>query len=251
MIASKHNEMCGDLGAQRENEYYAHERNDRLHPTRSNRIYCHLSQLRDKLAQIISSLPEGDVLVDFGCGNKPYYPLFKSKYQKYLGADIAGNADAELIITPAGILPLSDGVVDCVLSSQVLEHVINPKQYLSEALRVLKRDGLLILSTHGMWPYHPDPTDYWRWTIDGLQREIQCAGFEVMSVQSVFGMESVAVQLWQDSTVNRLPAFVRNVYTWICQSIILLIENRQPAKLSNDASVYIVVAKKVSLPQSD
>ncbi len=209
-------------------------------------MYCHLSQLRDKLQRLIDSdaLPAGDTVVDYGCGNNPYEPLLKAKFKHYVGADIAGNESAQLVIGPNGELPLPDNSVECVLSSQVLEHVESPSGYLKEALRVLQPGGSLILSTHGIWPYHPDPTDFWRWTIDGLQRELQLAGFEVSSIHSVFGIESVALQLWQDATFERLPKFLQPLYTWFLQSVILLIERRQPDKLSKDASVYIVLARK-------
>jgi SAM-dependent methyltransferase len=133
----------------------------------------------------------------------------------------------------------------------VLEHVASPRVYLREAHRVLKPKGSLILSTHGIWPYHPDPMDYWRWTIEGLQCEIRQAGFEIVMVQSVFGVESCALQLWQDATFERLPAFVRPIYTWIFQSAIGLIERRHPDKVSNDASVYIVLARKKKMMAQD
>lgn len=226
--------------------YHPHDRGDRLRPKRTSRVYCHLSQLRDKLQQLIDSeaLPGGETILDYGCGNKPYAPLFRNKFQLYVGADMAGNAAAELVIGPNGELPLPEDSVDCVLSSQVLEHVISPRAYLKEGLRVLKPGSSLILSTHGIWPYHPDPTDFWRWTIDGLQKEIQLAGFEILSIRSVFGIESVALQLWQDATYERLPLRVQPLYTWFFQSIIGLIEGRQPNKTSNDACVYIILARK-------
>ena len=43
---------------------------------------------------------------------------------------------------------------------------------------------------------------------------------------------------------RRLPRALRPLYTWFFQSLIGLIERRQPDKLSNDASCYIVLARK-------
>ncbi|MBE3571232.1 MAG: class I SAM-dependent methyltransferase [Bacillales bacterium] len=129
-----------------------------------------LTSLRNVLQRIISH-PDFtfDSLLDFGCGNKPYKPLFQNKCHTYVGVDIEGNPDADLIIEN-GRLPVENDSFDCVLSTQVLEYVEDPVLYLNEACRVLKSDGTLILSTHGLWQYHPDPTDYWRWTIDGLKK---------------------------------------------------------------------------------
>ncbi|HEX8135956.1 MAG TPA: class I SAM-dependent methyltransferase [Pyrinomonadaceae bacterium] len=226
--------------------YHEHDRGDRTRPRRSSRNYRSLTLLLEKLRRVVDSdlLEGGETILDYGCGNKPYRELFGAKFTQYLGADIAGNREAELTIDDEGRVPVEDGRFDCVLSSQVLEHVTNPRVYLREAHRVLKEAGSLILSTHGIWPYHPDPVDYWRWTIEGLQLEIRRAGFEVLMVQAVFGPESSALQLWQDATFERLPRLVRPLYTWMFQSAIGFIERRQPEKVSPDASVYIVLARK-------
>lgn len=67
---------------------------------------------------------------------------------------------------------------------------------------VLKPGGSLILSTHGIWRYPPDPGDYWRWTIDGLRLEISRAGFDVLRTYSILRMSSCAVLMWQDASLE-------------------------------------------------
>src|SRR6478735_1475966 len=233
------------------NRYVSLDRGNRAVPHRSHPRYCALKLLLDRLSDIVGSdaLAPGDTVVDFGCGNKPYQHLFKKKFRQYLGADIRGNADAQIIVGRRGELPLADGSIDCVLSTQVLEHVEDPRLYLAEAYRVLKPDGSLILSTHGNWPYHPDPTDFWRWTVDGLRREITSAGFDIWRTQSVLGKTSYCVQLWQDATLDKLPRAMRPVYIRGLQSIIGVIQRRETTRLSVDASIYIVLARKRSLCQ--
>lgn len=227
--------------------YWTGERGDRTRPPRHDRRYWHLLLLLDRVRRVVESdlLKGGEQLLDYGCGNKPYRELFGKKFARHIGADIAGNAEAEIVLGDEGHIPVAGESFDGVLSSQVLEHVASPRVYLSEAHRVLKYGGSLILSTHGIWPYHPDPTDFWRWTKDGLVREITQAGFEVQLVQGVFGPESSALQLWQDATFERLPRPLRPAYTWFFQTLIGLIERRHPDKLSDDASVYVVLARKV------
>jgi SAM-dependent methyltransferase len=226
--------------------YHDHERGDRTRPVKSDRNYYALVLLLEKLRRVADSplLESGDKILDYGCGNKPYRELFSAKFREYVGADIVGNRAAELVLDDAGKVPAADASFDCILSSQVLEHVTSPRLYLLEAHRLLRPGGSLVLSTHGIWPYHPDPTDYWRWTIEGLQFEIRQAGFEISMMQSVFGIESCALQLWQDATLLRLPRFIQPVYSWIVQSMIGVIERRHADKVLNDASTYIVLARK-------
>jgi SAM-dependent methyltransferase len=227
-------------------EHGTNDRGNRVAPKRSNRIYCSLVILLDRLTYLVESdlLPPGERLLDFGCGNKPYESLFRRKFATYVGADLEGNDDAEVLIDSDGRINAQDNTFDCVLSTQVLEHVTDPQLYLSEARRVLKPSGSLILSTHGIWPYHPDPIDLWRWTVDGLQAEIQRAGFEISNIQGVMGLETASLQLWQDSTFDRIPALIRRPYAWFFQTCIHLIERRRKARLSEDAMIFVILARK-------
>ena len=68
---------------------------------------------------------------------------------------------------------------DCVLSTQVLEHVLSPTAYLAEAYRVLRPGGHLLLSTHGLFEDHFCPYDYWRWTVYGLRKLVEETGFKI------------------------------------------------------------------------
>lgn len=94
------------------------------------------------------------------------------------GADAAGMAET---------LPLRSACVEMVLCTQVLEHVADPQQAVSEMRRVLRPGGVCLLTTHGTWFYHPDPEDYWRWTSAGLARLFATCGFEEVDVRPVGG----------------------------------------------------------------
>jgi SAM-dependent methyltransferase len=114
-------------------------------------------------------------LLDVGCGDKPYAPLFAPYVSDHVGVDAVENPHAELH-GPIEALPVEDGSYDVVLCSQVLEHVDDPAQAVRELGRVLRSGGRLLLTTHGVYYYHPLPGDYWRWTHAGLEKVLHDNG---------------------------------------------------------------------------
>ncbi len=175
----------------------------------------------------------------------PYRPLFESHVAEYLGCDLRGNDLADRILDESGRAPLGDGAADIVLSSQVLEHVPQPQDYLAECRRLLRNGGLLILSTHGIWRYHPDPCDFWRWTSAGLRKTVEEAGFTVLRVRGVLGPASIALQLWQDAVLPRIPRLLRRLFVLIMQQLIRLADRLTSSDARDaDAGVFLVVARK-------
>lgn len=108
-------------------------------------------------------------LLDVGCGEKPYEPLFAPHAAEYVGLDTAPHVNADLV-GPIEAIPAGDASFDVVLCLQVLEHVDDPAQGVRELHRVTRPGGRVLLSTHGAYVYHPNPVDRWRWTHEGLGR---------------------------------------------------------------------------------
>jgi SAM-dependent methyltransferase len=124
--------------------------------------------LREQAADAHTTI--GDYrLLDVGCGAKPYEPLFAVYASSYVGVDPVDNPRAELK-GPVEDLPVEDGAFDVVLCNQVLEHCDDPVKAVTELRRVTASGGRVLVTTHGVMPYHPSPTDYWRWTHAGLEK---------------------------------------------------------------------------------
>ena len=225
---------------------------ERLYPSIFGRMatrYYYLRQLRKKIEEVVTKFiansPNKLILADYGCGNKPYQVLIEPFVEKYIGIDLPENSIADIHISPLGKIELNDNSLDIVLSTQVLEHVESPTSYLLEAQRVLKRDGKLILSTHGYWMFHPDPTDFWRWTSTGLQKIVMEAGFEIIYFRGIIGRSAMGLQLFQDGIMFKLPKFIRPILALIMQPLIIFFDKiTAQATRDKDACTFILVAKK-------
>jgi SAM-dependent methyltransferase len=185
----------------------------------------------------------GDRVLDYGCADVPYRGLFHPQCE-YLAADLAGNPAATTVLRDDGTVPVADGSVDAVVSTQVLEHVADPVLYLRECRRVLRPGGRLLLSTHGLMVWHPDPVDLWRWTCDGLRRQVEAAGFEVVRFEGIMGLGATGVQLVQDAWYWRVPRRARPLLSLVLQSLAALLDRLEPQESKDRNSlVFALVAR--------
>jgi SAM-dependent methyltransferase len=111
---------------------------------------------------------DGLRVLDVGCGDRPYDALLRGA-RELVGFDVPGNPHADLHGSIDAI-PVEDASFDLALCLQVLEHVPDPAAAVRELHRVVRPGGRVLLTTHGVYPFHPNPDDLWRWTHQGLER---------------------------------------------------------------------------------
>lgn len=59
---------------------------------------------------------------------------------------------------------------DVVLSTEMLEYVDDWRKVITEMKRVLRPDGILIITTRSPgFPYHGFPYDFWRYTLEDFK----------------------------------------------------------------------------------
>lgn len=156
-----------------------------------------------------------------------------------------------MLLEPGKRVDLPDDSADGVVSFQVLEHVWDLDWYLGECQRILRPGGWLLLSTHGTWLYHAHPTDFRRWTRDGLVEELQCRQFIVDRVDSLVGPLAWTTQirllgmrhvLGSFSVLGRilLPPVI------LTMNLRMVLEDRlTPDSIRNDnACVYVTLCHK-------
>jgi SAM-dependent methyltransferase len=144
-------------------------------PSFVDAYYLHYSALTASLLEARDRFLVPPVRVlDVGCGDMPYYPLFAEIASEYLGTDVEPGPNVRYVC-PLEALDIPDASFDLVLCTQVLEHVEDPRQSLAEIARVLRPGGFAFVTTHGVWPFHPYPEDRWRWTQQGLEQLVASA----------------------------------------------------------------------------
>ena len=143
----------------------------RLQPSRASVQYAVRKPLLDWLAgQDVRGLR----VLDVGCGDRPYEALLAGAAE-IVAFDVPGNPHADLHGSIDAI-PVENASFDVVLCLQVLEHVADPPAAVRELRRAVRPGGRVLLSTHGVYPFHPNPDDLWRWTHDGLDRLFRANG---------------------------------------------------------------------------
>lgn len=142
------------------------------------------------------------IVLDVGCGAMPYKDQIMgpdSKVEKYLGLDLENNySDRKVVpdlIWDGVTIPLPDQSVDCVLATEVLEHCPNTQLVLREIYRVLKSDGVLVLTIPFLWPLHEVPHDFYRLTPFALHGSLTEVGFTNAKLNMLGGWDASLAQI--------------------------------------------------------
>ncbi len=138
-------------------------------------------------------------ILDVGCGRKPYRSLFAVR--EYVGMDIENpghsheNEDID-VFYDGKTFPFEQASFDHALCNQVLEHVFNPDEFVSEIHRILKPGGKLLLTVPFAWDEHEQPYDYARYSSFGLTHLMQKHGFEIHTHLKTVNDARAIAQLW-------------------------------------------------------
>jgi SAM-dependent methyltransferase len=119
----------------------------------------------------IGRFPYEEPILDTCAGWEPNYyePLFPGK--RYLKQDMQDFDPPciDILCDIADMKSIPDESIGLVLNCESLEHIQYPQKAIDEIHRVLRPNGLLILTTVMHFKIHRTPKDYWRFTPDGIE----------------------------------------------------------------------------------
>ncbi len=93
-------------------------------------------------------------------------PLFPGL--EYVGADMREGPGVDKVLNLPNI-NLPQESVGTVICMDTLEHVEYPRKALEQIHRILKPDGIVVISSVMDFPIHDHPYDYWRFTPEGFK----------------------------------------------------------------------------------
>jgi SAM-dependent methyltransferase len=112
----------------------------------------------------------------------------------------------------AEVLPFADDSFALVVTQETLEHVGNPEKAMSEIYRVMQPSGLLYCQLPFVIGYHPGPSDFWRFTREGIRQLVERQGFNCeevsISLGPAVGFYRITTEFW----ASVFACFSRRLY---------------------------------------
>lgn len=191
-------------------------------------------------------------LADLGCGNVPFYAVYKNLVHENICADWPNSAhqnhylDVECDLNQP--LPFPDREFDSIIISEVLEHISNPELIWTEMSRILKPQGKLLLSVPFFYKIHEAPYDFYRYTEFALRNFAEKNNLTVLELKRFGGLPEIFTDLIakfvvKTPLIGRMCSGLLQNFCW------LFINTRFGRKISMQSAVayplgYFMVLEK-------
>jgi len=196
----------------------------------------------------------GTVLDLGGDRRSDYQSVFNGTYTlTTLNAD--KNAEPDIVHDLETPLPIEKSSFDNVLLINILEHIFNYRELLAESARVLKHGGQSVIVVPFLFPAHPSPSDYRRFTGEALRAELEVLGFENIKITPLGGGVFSACYLLIDRLMPWLLRFlsyysVRYLAVLLDGVLVRVARMLKKKYVPSDYALgYCVTAKKPSVPR--
>jgi SAM-dependent methyltransferase len=151
--------------------------------------------VRDYVKRIINEYEFEDPILDCGAGWEPNYYESLFPNRRYLKQDMQDYDPPciDIVCDICAMGEVEDKSIGFVLLMETLEHIASPQKALDEIHRILKPNGLFILTTVMGMGIHRCPMDYWRFCPDGI--ELLLKAFKIVDF-TLEGYPSFPLGIW-------------------------------------------------------
>ncbi|MFZ8830963.1 MAG: class I SAM-dependent methyltransferase [Thermodesulfobacteriaceae bacterium] len=210
---------------------------------------------------LLNILPKDKTLsvLDLGCGYKPFKYLLEEHgiVANYIGVDFSlENAEPDFIVDlNKENLPFEDESFDLIIISEVLEHIYKPFHVLDEAIRVLKKGGLIYISTPFILGNHEIPYDYFRYTDYFYKRYFEENNLEILHIRKAGSILSAPFfifnlfmeALLKGNKIKFVLTFPSNIFGLLIDLILQKLSNKYVFVKKGKEYLYLgisLIAKK-------
>lgn len=205
-------------------------------------------KILDKLQKKYAYLYHGTVLDiggrDRGAFNKP-----KDKVDKWIFADIEEKHNPDIVTDVADMQNISDKSIDIVNAIELFEHVEKIENGISECYRVIKPEGIIILSVPFLYAIHSDPFDFQRWTLYKWETKLKKIGFKIQKTEIMGYFFTVVSEMFK-VFIKTLPFGIKHFFYSLFPFIDLLMLLDKTKRIKNHKTLgnfhggYFIIAKK-------
>lgn len=163
--------------------------------------------VQSRLRECVSNLHDDEIGINIGAGTTNFCSNIRN-LDIFSGENIYYVAKAEEI-------PEESNFFSLAISQEVLEHVEYPDLAVKEIYRVLRKGGKFYCQVPFIIGYHPGPTDFWRFTKEGLVTIIKNAGFEIEEVGITVGAGTGYYRISVEFFAGLFSIFIPKLYIFL------------------------------------
>ncbi len=153
-----------------------------------------------------------------------------SEYHQFLEGDFTVKTvnldtikDTDIVADLEEPIPVADASYDGALLINVLEHIYHVQQLVQETYRVVRSGAPVVAVVPFLYPIHPSPHDFYRFTDRALERMFTEAGFSQVTITPIGGGVFMTRHLFIGRLLpGFLSAIVEYPLTWcakVCDAL--------------------------------
>lgn len=223
-----------------------------------------------KMYEYIAELGRNMRVMDYGCGPGYGTAIIAKKAKEVVGVDISEEAleyakshyalpNVKFIKIDTHPTEFPENSFDIIVSSHVIEHIDNVKKYLLQLKRILRKGGMLIITTPNkkfrLLPFQKpyDPHHKREYNSKDLEKEISPL-FNKFEIKGIYGpneMNKIETNMMR-SVNNPFMAYIRNPIMFILNKIlpskfILLIKSLEKSLINRIKKTNMVLTTEFEI----